>query len=125
MNLLNFVSTYPDESSCREAFKLWRDKSGVVCPHCGCKEHYWKQDKACYECKQCHTRQSLRSHTVMHGSQLPFRYWLITMYLLTSTKKSFRPPNCSVSWGTPPIILYGPCFTNYAWLWVSGIRDIV
>ena len=25
----------------------------------------------------------------MHGSQLPFRYWLITMHLLTSTKKSF------------------------------------
>ena len=89
MNLLNFVSSYPDESSCREAFKLWRDKAGVVCPHCGCKMHYWKADKECYECKQCHTRQSLRSHTVMHGSQLPFRYWFIAMHLLTSTKKSF------------------------------------
>ena len=25
----------------------------------------------------------------MHGSQLPFRYWFISMHLLTSTKKSF------------------------------------
>ena len=89
MNLLNFVSTYPDESRCRQAFKSYRDKAGVFCPHCGCTEHYWKNDKECYECKQCHTRQSLRSHTVMHGSQLPFRYWFIAMHLLTSTKKSF------------------------------------
>jgi len=28
-------------------------------------------------------------HTVMHDSQLPFRYWLIATHLLTSTKKSF------------------------------------
>ncbi len=29
------------------------------------------------------------SNTVMHGSQLPLRYWFIAMHLLTSTKKSF------------------------------------
>ncbi|KAA6346001.1 hypothetical protein EZS27_005581 [termite gut metagenome] len=46
-------------------------------------------DKECYECKQCGKRQSLRANTVMHGSQLPFRYWFIAIHLLTSTKKSF------------------------------------
>lgn len=59
------------------------------CPSYGCKEHYWKQDKECYECKKCKKCQSLRSNTVMHGSQLPFRYWFISIHLLTSTKKSF------------------------------------
>jgi hypothetical protein len=59
MNLLNFVSSYPDEASCRKKFKEIREKEGVVCPKCGSKEHYWKKDKECYECKQCHTRQSL------------------------------------------------------------------
>jgi hypothetical protein len=39
--------------------------------------------------KQCKYRQSLRGNTVMHGSQPPFRYWFITIHLLTSTKKSF------------------------------------
>ena len=34
-------------------------------------------------------RQSLRANTVMHGSQLPFRYWFIAIHLLTSTKKNF------------------------------------
>ena len=89
MNLINFTETYPDESSCKAAFKSYRDKEGVICPRCDNKEHYWKKDKEMYECKKCRTRQSLRSHTVMHGSQLPFRYWFIAMHLLTPTKKSF------------------------------------
>jgi hypothetical protein len=89
MNLLNFVAQFPDEASCKAKWKEYRDKQGVVCPKCGHKEHYWKSDKECYECKRCKYRQSLRSNTVMHGSQLPFRYWFVAIHLLTSTKKSF------------------------------------
>ncbi|MCL1942438.1 MAG: IS1595 family transposase [Candidatus Azobacteroides sp.] len=89
MNLLNFISEYPDEESCRKKFKEFRDKQGVICPHCGHSDHYWKKDKECYECKKCGKRQSLRANTVMHGSQLPFRYWVAAIHLLTSAKKSF------------------------------------
>lgn len=89
MNLLNFVEQYPDESSCKSRWKAYRDKEGVVCVRCGGKAHYWKKDKENYECKNCGYRQSLRANTVMHGSQLPFRYWFIAIHLLTSTKKSF------------------------------------
>src|SRR5215510_2208339 len=89
MNLLNFSSQYPDELSCKSRWKAFRDQQGVICPHCGSSEHYWKQDKECYECKSCGKRQSLRANTVMHGSQLPFRYWFIAIHLLTSTRKSF------------------------------------
>ena len=89
MNLLNFNEIYPDEQSCKLKFKEIRDKEGVVCQHCGGKDHYWKSDKWQYECKKCGFRTTLRSGTVMHGSKLPFRYWFIAMHLLTSTKKSF------------------------------------
>ena len=89
MNILDFIVQYPDESSCRNKFKAYRDQHGVICPDCGHKEHYWKKDKECYECKRCRKRQSLRANTVMHGSQLPFRYWFIAIHLLTVTRKSF------------------------------------
>jgi DNA-directed RNA polymerase subunit RPC12/RpoP len=89
MNLLNFIGQYPDEDSCKLQLKSIRDKEGVVCRHCGSKDHYWKSDKWQYECKTCKTRTTLRSGTVMHGSQLPLRYWFVAMHLLTSTKKSF------------------------------------
>jgi len=89
MNLLNFIQEFPDEESCKLKFKEYRDKQGVVCPHCGNKEHYWKKDKSQYECKKCRRRITLKSGTVMHNSKLPYRYWFVAMHLLTSTKKSF------------------------------------
>ena len=87
MKLIDF-SKFPDEESCRTKLREYRERHGVVCPRCGSILHYWKRDKECFECKSCHYRQSLKANTVMHGSQLPVRYWFIAMHLLTSTKKS-------------------------------------
>jgi hypothetical protein len=89
MNLLDFIAYFPDENSCKQKLKCIRDKEGVVCSCCGSKEHYWKRDKWQYECKTCKKRTTLKSGTVMHGSQLPLRYWFVVIYLLTATKKSF------------------------------------
>lgn len=89
MNLIEFQDQFPDEESCKLKWREMREEVGVVCPVCGCTEYYWKQDKESFECKQCHHRQSLKAGTIMHGSQLPFRYWFMAMHLLTSTKKSF------------------------------------
>jgi hypothetical protein len=89
MNLIDFITAYPDEESCKQKFKEYRDQVGVTCASCGNTNHYWKQDKEQYECKACGTRTTLKSGTVMHKSKLPYRYWFITMHLLTSTKKSF------------------------------------
>jgi predicted RNA-binding Zn-ribbon protein involved in translation (DUF1610 family) len=89
MNLLNFTSQSPDEDACKSRWKAYRDKQGIICPHCGGKEHYWKKDRKNYACKQCGYRQSLKANMVMQGSQLPFRYWFVAIHLLASTKKSF------------------------------------
>jgi len=89
MNLLNFIEEYPDEQACIAHFKAQRDKNGVTCKKCGGKEHIWLKNKLNYECKHCHSRQSLRSGTVMEHSKLSFRYWFVAMHLLTSTKKTF------------------------------------
>jgi len=89
MTLIDFITDFPDEESCKLKFKAYREHIGIVCSRCGCSEHYWKRDKESYECKSCGYRQSLRSNTVMHKSKLPYRYWFIAMHLLTSTRKSF------------------------------------
>jgi hypothetical protein len=89
MNLIDFISQYPDEESCKRKFKEYRDEVGVTCSKCGGLNHYWKQDKEQYECKNCKTRTTLKSGTVMHKSKLPYRHWFVAIHLLTSTKKSF------------------------------------
>ena len=89
MTLIEFINEFPNEQSCKSKFKEYREHVGIFCPNCSGREHYWKRDKECYECKQCKYRQGLRANTVMHKSKLPYRYWFLAMHLLTSTKKSF------------------------------------
>ena len=89
MKLLEFTKHFPDEESCKEAFKNYRLKHGVRCCKCGSTSHYWKAYREQWECKKCTHRTTLKSGTVMHGSKLPFQYWFIAMHLITSTKKSF------------------------------------
>lgn len=45
MKIVEFMKQYPDEQSCKAAWKRLRDKVGVVCPVCGGIVHYWKRDK--------------------------------------------------------------------------------
>ena len=65
-----------------------RDQQGVVCKKFGSKDYYWQQTISQYECKSCKFRTTLRSGTVMEGSNLLFRYWPTAMAFLTNTKKS-------------------------------------
>ena len=89
MRLIDFAKHFPDENSCRETFKKYREQEGIVCKKCGNKTHYWKKKREQWECKKCTHRTTLKSGTVMQHSKLPFQYWFIAMHLLTSTKKSF------------------------------------
>ncbi len=89
MDYRDFIKKYPDEKDCKRIFKECREKVGIICHNCGNTSHYWKKDKEQYECKKCKTRTTLRSGTIMHKSKLPYRYWFITMCLLTSVKKHF------------------------------------
>ena len=89
MKLLEFFAHYPDEQSCKEAFKAKRLEEGIKCKKCGNKTHYWKKNREQWECKKCRYRTTLKSGTVMENSKLPYQYWFIAMHLLTSTKKTF------------------------------------
>lgn len=89
MNRLNFMQGFPDEASCISYLRKQREQSGVACRHCCGLEHRWAANKLSLECKRCHSRQFFRSGTVVEHSKLPFRYWIATMFLLATTKKSF------------------------------------
>ena len=89
MNLSAFFQKFPDESSCIEAFKKKRLEQGVTCKKCQHQEHYFRKSDLKFECKKCKSRVSLRSGTVMEQSNLPLRYWMICIQLMTLSKKSF------------------------------------
>jgi len=89
MNLIKFIEDFPDEIACIKKFKEIRVQEGVTCRKCGGREHYWQGSILQFQCKQCDTRTTLRSGTILQASKLPYRYWFIAMHLMTSTKKSF------------------------------------
>jgi len=89
MNLFEFVDRFPDEATCIEHFKKIRDELGVVCLKCGHCEHYWKNDRKSYQCKNCGKRITLKSGTALQNSNLPYMTWFKAMHLLTTTKKTF------------------------------------
>lgn len=79
----------PTENECKKRFKEFKEKTGMVCPKCGCTSHYWIGGKTQqHRCKDCGYSQRLRSNTVMHYSKLSFRMWFIAMHIVTSTKNS-------------------------------------
>ena len=89
MNVFSFTAQFDNEVSCREHFKLERDKIGVNCRRCQHDQHYWIKSQWSYECKKCRSRTSLRSGTIMQNSNLSFLVWYKTMFLMSMTKKGF------------------------------------
>ena len=87
MNILQFSEQFPDEQSCRDHFKIQREQTGVKCKKCGSYHHYWLPSKSQWECKSCKFRTTLRSGTIMQGSNLPLRIWYLAMVFMTHSKK--------------------------------------
>ena len=88
MDLLEFAKHFENETSCEAHLKMIREKEGIVCAKCGCKERRWKKSRKSWICKECGHETTLTAGTVMHGSNLPLMYWFKAIHLLTSTNKS-------------------------------------
>ena len=80
MNLLDFYRQYPDESSCEEALRRFRERHGLFCSRCGGLRLSWNPSHRSWTCMDCKHEMTLRSGTVMQGSNLPIRDWFAKRY---------------------------------------------
>jgi transposase-like protein len=87
MNTLNFLQQFPDETACKEHYRDYRFRQGVICKKCRGTNHYWLASRWQFECKDCHFRTTLRSGTAMENSNLPFQVWYLAILFMTGTKK--------------------------------------
>lgn len=88
MNLLDFYRQYPDEASCEDALRRFREHHGLYCSQCGGLRLSWNPSHKFWTCMDCKHEMLLRSGTVMQGSHLPVRDWFAAMFLLTATKRA-------------------------------------
>jgi len=87
MTILEFVTEFPTEQSCRDHFRTQRESEGVICKKCSNEKQYWLKAKEQWQCASCSFRTTLRSGTIMEGSNLPLRKWYLAMVFMTFTKK--------------------------------------
>jgi hypothetical protein len=89
MTFKDFFEQFPDEQSCLEHFVQMRLDQGLSCRNCGEKEHLWVAPQLKFKCRNCSSKRSYRSGTVMQGSKLPLLDWYTCMFLMSSTRKAF------------------------------------
>jgi transposase-like protein len=91
MNLIQ-ISALTEETA-REKLESIRWANGVVCPHCGCVDGHTKlagkkHRPGVWKCNVgCAKQFSVTVGTVMEGSHLPIRTWLMAFAILCSSKK--------------------------------------
>lgn len=93
MNLLQ-ISEMTEEKARKYLERImWPD--GPVCPHCGCMGRIYpiKPDEkkkirsGLYNCNDCDGQFTVTTKTVMHGTHLSMKQWLLAFHLMCSSKK--------------------------------------
>lgn len=72
LTLLNFSEIYPDEASCEEALRRFREGHDLCYSRCGCTHLYWNKPHKSWICSHCRHETTLRSGTVMREASCPY-----------------------------------------------------
>jgi transposase-like protein len=89
MNLLELLDRFPDEEKCRSILEKLRWPDGLHCPRCNGPKIYRLRKRVKFYCEHCTYHFSLTSGTIFHDTHLPLRKWLIAIYLILGSEKSF------------------------------------
>ena len=92
LTLTALMDMFPNDETAREWFEQQFWPEGPRCPYCGSEnvQAGIKHKTMTHRCRQCANRPmfSLKTGTVMEGSNLKYRVWAIAVYLLTTSLKS-------------------------------------
>ena len=89
ISLVEAVQTYADEETVERIFTEARWPDGVVCVVCGStniQERRTRKPQP-FRCRDCRKDFSLKTGTVMQGSNLPLSKWALGAYLMTTNLK--------------------------------------
>ena len=90
MSYEELFDMYPTERSAEKWFEDQRwGKVGLYCPRCGCVDRCKKTPKQSmpYWCGACRRRFSVRIGTLLERSHVPYRKWVVAIYLHLSNLK--------------------------------------
>ena len=89
LSLTEAIKQFSDEHAVERMFIEARWSSGVGCPKCGSlnvQERATRKPQP-FRCRDCRKDFSVKTGTVMEGSNLPLSKWAIAAYLMTTNLK--------------------------------------
>ncbi len=91
LTLFDVIGMFPDEDTAKQWLSKVRWPDGPVCPHCHSDnvQSNIKHKSMMHRCRDCEDRRmfSLKTGSVMEGSNLKYRVWAIGIYLFTTNIK--------------------------------------
>ena len=94
MTLFDVINKFPDEETAKQWLADQRWPHGPKCPKCGSSnvQSNIKHKTMTHRCRDCMTGKSktmfsVKTGTVMEGSNLKYRIWAISIYLFTTNIK--------------------------------------
>ena len=93
ITLMDVFKMFPDDAAAENWFISIRWPDGVECPSCGSKNvqtgtKHKTMPFRCRNYKECGKKFSVKTGSLMEGSNLGYQVWAITIYLLTTNLKS-------------------------------------
>lgn len=115
MSVVEFLtSRFPDEATATAFFAEKRWKGNVQCPYCKGDKIYNMAGKQPYKCADCDVKFTARTGTIMDGSHVPVRIWLLAMYLMGTARKGVSSVQLSKELGVTQ---------KTAWFMAQRIRE--
>jgi len=130
LTYLSIAERIPTEAAAYEFLEQLRWKGEPVCPHCGSLgEHRFlefangtsrrnnrgKQTyRRVWKCRDCKKQFSVLTNTVMHGSHVPVRTWVLVFFEMVSNKNGLAAREVERKYGLSP---------KSAWFLLHRIRE--
>lgn len=89
ISLLELTRMFPDDATAERWFIEQRWPDGVCCPRCGSFNVAERKSRKPqpYRCRDCRKDFSVKTDSLMHGSNLGFQVWAMAIYLLATNLK--------------------------------------
>ena len=88
ITLAKLFEMFPDNEAAEKWFEETKWEDGIVCPHCESERiSEVKHPTMPYRCRDCRKNFSVKTNSLMHGSNIGYREWAIAIYLMSTNLK--------------------------------------
>jgi len=91
---------FPDEETATSFFVERRWGNNIKCPYCNSESVYVGKGKQPYKCGACNRKFTAKTGTIMEGSHVDIRIWLLTMYIMGTARKGISSIQLAKQIGT-------------------------